>query len=87
MSNTPQLLPLVWENTGLDPIVDTFEQDGIVVAKDMFPDHWVSTSDRVAGRPLTPIWTDVPGQREKSTANDLISGPRSSATSSQSPTY
>jgi ectoine hydroxylase-related dioxygenase (phytanoyl-CoA dioxygenase family) len=55
MSNTPQLLPLVWENTDLDSIVDIFERDGIVVLKGMFPEHWVSAADRVADRLLTQL--------------------------------
>ena len=55
MSNTPQWLPLVWENTDLDSIVDIFERDGIVVLKGMFPEHWVSTADRVADRLLTQL--------------------------------
>ena len=46
--STPQLLPMVWENTDLDSIVDTFERDGIVVLKDMLPEHWVSAADLVA---------------------------------------
>ena len=86
MSNTPQLLPLVWENTDLDSIVDTFERDGIVVLKGMFPQHWVSAADHVADRLLTQL-DERPWAAGESTANDLISGPRPSATSSQIPTY
>ena len=55
MSNTPQLLPMVWGNTDLDSIVDTFERDGIVVLQDMLPEHWVSAADCVADRLLTRL--------------------------------
>ena len=53
--STPQLLPMVWENTDLDSIVDTFERDGIVVLKDMLPEHWVSAADLVADRLLIQL--------------------------------
>ena len=55
MSNTPQMLPLVWENTDLDSMVDIFEGDGIVVLTGMVPEHWVSAADHVADRLLTQL--------------------------------
>ena len=55
MNNTPQLLPMVWANTDLDTIVGTFEQDGIVVLKDMLFGDQVTAADRVANRLLTQL--------------------------------